>query len=45
MTRIKQWRTALKKHSENLAWSVISGVIGAGIGLVLVMAWGHTVGW
>lgn len=45
MTRIKQWRTALKKHSEGLAWSAIGGVVGAGIGLVLVMAWGHTVGW
>lgn len=45
MELIKQWCTALKKHSEGLTWSVIAGLIGAGIGLVLVMAWGHTVGW
>lgn len=45
MGLIKQWRTALKKHSEGLAWSAIGGVAGAGIGLVLVTAWGHTVGW
>lgn len=45
MVGLKRCWAALKERRSDLAWSIVSGLLGAGIGLLAVTLWGHTVGW
>ncbi|MEV7814296.1 hypothetical protein AB0P05_26760 [Streptomyces flaveolus] len=45
MELIKRAMKALKEHRARLGWAVASGLIGSGIGVLVAMLWGHTVGW
>jgi hypothetical protein len=42
---IKKWYAALRPHLKPLGWSVASGLIGSGIGLLVAILWVHAAGW
>lgn len=45
MELIKRAVKALKERRASLGWSVASGLLGSGIGLLVATLWAHTVGW